>query len=176
MEPQIRADGTCHCNKSSRILFRRFSRGEENLLCPVCHSDSPRRSRRRSVKDYLVGSDTAAPLALPGLRLALLCLGGSHRLCLVRALRNVRQHGLAAHFQRARDGHVRLGVSPVSRSRLSLRPLPESLFLISDLPPHRAHAATRRTQSGISSRPALASVFPLRTCRKPKIDFHFANV
>ena len=42
-------------NKSSRILFAELPRGEENLLCPVCHSDSPRRSRRRSVKDYLAG-------------------------------------------------------------------------------------------------------------------------
>lgn len=25
------------------------------MLCPACHSDSPRRSRRRGVKDYAVG-------------------------------------------------------------------------------------------------------------------------
>ena len=39
----------------------RISRGEEQLLCPVCHSDSPRRSRRRSAKDYLVGAAKLRP-------------------------------------------------------------------------------------------------------------------
>ena len=152
-------DGTCHDNKCSRILLPEFPGGKKICLCPVCHSDSPRRSRRRGVKDHLVGSGKAAPLALPVLRLALLRLGDSHRICLVRALRNVRQHGLAAHFERARNGHARLGVSPVSRARLSLRSVPESLFLISDLPPHRSHAATPWNRGGDSRRPALASFF-----------------
>ena len=40
---------------SLHVSFFQSSRGEENLLCPVCHSDSPRRSRRRSFKDYLAG-------------------------------------------------------------------------------------------------------------------------
>jgi hypothetical protein len=31
------------------------------LLCPVCHSDSPRRSRRRGVKDYVVGVTRLRP-------------------------------------------------------------------------------------------------------------------
>jgi len=31
------------------------------LLCPVCHSDSPRRSRRSSVKDYAVGVTRLRP-------------------------------------------------------------------------------------------------------------------
>ena len=31
------------------------------MLCPVCHSDSPRRSRRRGVKDYLVGATLLRP-------------------------------------------------------------------------------------------------------------------
>ena len=41
------------------MLFSSFSfrlrEGNEDLLCPVCHSDSPRRSHRRSAKDFLVG-------------------------------------------------------------------------------------------------------------------------
>ena len=35
--------------------LRSFTRGEEKLLCPECRSDSPRRSRRGTVKDYVVG-------------------------------------------------------------------------------------------------------------------------
>jgi hypothetical protein len=31
------------------------------LLCPVCQSDSPRRSRRKSVKDYVVGVTLLRP-------------------------------------------------------------------------------------------------------------------
>jgi hypothetical protein len=40
---------------SLHVFFSRTSQGEDNLLCPVCHSDSPRRSRRRSFNDYLAG-------------------------------------------------------------------------------------------------------------------------
>ena len=98
---------------------------------------------------------------MPSLRLALLRLDDPHRIYLVRALPIVRQHGCAAHFERTWDGHAGLGVSPVSRSRISLCPLPESLFLISDLPPHYTHAATRGTKGGVSIRPALALFFTL---------------
>jgi len=35
--------------------------GRSTLLCPACHSDSPRRSRRRSVKDYLLGLGRLRP-------------------------------------------------------------------------------------------------------------------
>ena len=31
------------------------------MICPACHSDSPRRSRRRSVGDYLVGVTLLRP-------------------------------------------------------------------------------------------------------------------
>src|SRR5690349_12851875 len=99
-------------------------------------------------------------MALPGLRLTFLCLGDSHRICLVRALWNVRQHGFAAHFERTRNGPVRLGVSPVSLSRVSVRPLPESFFLAAALSAYRTLAAARGTQGGVSSRPALAAFFP----------------
>jgi hypothetical protein len=37
------------------------SRGETTLLCPACQSDSPRRSRRRSIKDYAVGATLLRP-------------------------------------------------------------------------------------------------------------------
>ena len=60
MERQTCAEGTCHCNKSLRILLAVF-RGEKILLCPVCHSDSPRRSRRRGAKDYLAGATRLRP-------------------------------------------------------------------------------------------------------------------
>lgn len=36
-------------------------RGEVALICPVCHSDSPRRSRRRGFRDYLVGATRMRP-------------------------------------------------------------------------------------------------------------------
>jgi len=103
---------------------------------------------------------TAEALALPELRSAIFCVGGSHQVRPIRALRHVRQHGPAAHFERAWDGHARLGVSPFSRSYVSLRPVPESLFLISDLPPHYSQPAPRGTKGGISSRLALVSFSP----------------
>jgi len=39
----------------SFFSFFAFPRGSNDLLCPDCHCDNPRRSRRRSVKDYVVG-------------------------------------------------------------------------------------------------------------------------
>ena len=39
----------------------RPSQGVRDLICPVCHSDSPRRSRRRSVKDYVIGITLLRP-------------------------------------------------------------------------------------------------------------------
>ena len=52
---------TCLPSLASRILFLGCSRGNTKLLCPACHSDSPRRSRRQSVKDYLVGGTLLRP-------------------------------------------------------------------------------------------------------------------
>jgi hypothetical protein len=46
---------------SLNVSLRQISQGEKNLLCPVCHSDSPRRSRRRSAKDYLAGAVKLRP-------------------------------------------------------------------------------------------------------------------
>jgi len=49
------------CDLAFTYPFCRPPRGETQLLCPVCHSDSPRRSRRKSVKDYLVGITLLRP-------------------------------------------------------------------------------------------------------------------
>jgi hypothetical protein len=38
-----------------------FFSGAFILLCPECHSDSPRRSRRAGVKDYIVGVSLLRP-------------------------------------------------------------------------------------------------------------------
>jgi hypothetical protein len=63
----------------------------------------------------------------------------------------MRQHGLAAHFQRARGGHYGLAVSLASLSRLSLRSLPEPIFFHSDVPAHCAPATSDRPEIGIAS-------------------------
>jgi hypothetical protein len=49
------------CVSAFTYAFCRAPRRETKLLCPVCHSDSPRRSRRKSVKDYLVGVTLLRP-------------------------------------------------------------------------------------------------------------------
>ena len=43
------------------MLSAVLSRGELELLCPACQSDSPRRSRRQSVKDYVIGVTLLRP-------------------------------------------------------------------------------------------------------------------
>jgi hypothetical protein len=66
-------------------------------------------------------------------------------------LRDVRQHGLAAHFQRAWLGDDGLAVPLAALSHVSLRSLPESIFFHSDLPAHCAAAASHRPEIGIAS-------------------------
>ena len=46
--------GACLARQPSRMLCI-GSRGKTSLLCPKCHSDSARRSRRSGVKDYIIG-------------------------------------------------------------------------------------------------------------------------
>jgi len=41
--------------------LRRYPGEKTKLLCPVCHSDTPRRSRRRSVKDYIISAAFLRP-------------------------------------------------------------------------------------------------------------------
>ncbi len=43
------------------MLSEDFIRSESGLICPACHSDSPRRSRRRSFKDHLIGITMLRP-------------------------------------------------------------------------------------------------------------------
>jgi hypothetical protein len=52
---------TLPCELAITYAFYRPPRRETKLLCPVCHSDGPRRSRRKSVKDYLVGITLLRP-------------------------------------------------------------------------------------------------------------------
>lgn len=57
---------TCHrwnlpCKSAFTYAFAGYPWGERELLCPACHSDAPCRSRRRSVKDYLIGITLLRP-------------------------------------------------------------------------------------------------------------------
>ncbi len=110
-------------------------------------SPLPQAQRRR----LFGGGNAVAALAVPRLRSAVLCLGGANPLRVLRALRDVRQHGLAAHFQRARGGHHGLAVPFAPLSHLSLRSVPQSFFFRSHFPPHRAAAASDRPEIGIAS-------------------------
>ena len=49
------------CETAFTYASHSFLRGEKRLLCPACHSDTPRRSRRKSVKDYLNGVTLLRP-------------------------------------------------------------------------------------------------------------------
>jgi hypothetical protein len=109
-------------------------------------------------------------MEMPGLRFAVLRLGDADWIRLVRSLRDVRQSGCAAHFERAWHGHAFLGLSIIPRSGISLRALPESLFLLSNLPPHRAHKAACGAEARIRLRFAIRMYFN-RNIRKPAIDF-----
>lgn len=51
----------CLVRYPSRMLSEVLLSGETELICPVCYSDSPRRSHRRSVKDYLIGITLLRP-------------------------------------------------------------------------------------------------------------------
>src|ERR1700675_903560 len=46
---------------SLHVCFRENFSEVPGLLCPACHSDSPRRSRRTGVKDYMVGITLLRP-------------------------------------------------------------------------------------------------------------------
>jgi hypothetical protein len=96
---------------------------------------------------------------MPGLRFAVLRLGDADWIRLVRSLRNVRQSGCAAHFERAWHGHAFLGLSIVPRSCVSLRALPESLFLFSNLPPHHTYKAARGAKTRVHHRFAIEMYF-----------------
>jgi hypothetical protein len=69
LEPAIRivhGESTIHrwnlpCWSAFTYPFCRAPRGEKLLLCPACHSDSPRRSRRKGLMDYLVGITLLRP-------------------------------------------------------------------------------------------------------------------
>ena len=98
-------------------------------------------------------------LALPELRSSILCLGGSHCIRPLRALRDVRQPGPPADFPRAWSGHVCLVVPPALHSRLSLRAMPEPFLFDPHLPAHRTHPARGGTKDGVASHPRLA-IFP----------------
>lgn len=58
---QLSVIGPCQHKNFSRILFASLLRGEVKVLCPVCHSDSARRSRRHGAKDYVVGVASLRP-------------------------------------------------------------------------------------------------------------------
>lgn len=84
---------------------------------------------------------------MPRLRLALLCVGGSDSVHTLRALRTLRQHGLAADFAGPREWRLRMAVSAAAFSRLPLRPVPEPLLFHASLPAdcsHRDRSAGRK--------------------------------
>jgi hypothetical protein len=57
----LTTDRTCLARHLSRTLMLTWFQGRKSLLCPACQSDSPRRSRRRSVKDHIVGATLLRP-------------------------------------------------------------------------------------------------------------------
>src|ERR1700737_806633 len=109
------------CESAFTYAFCRSSQGRNRIALSGL-------SKRQSTSfpaaecERLSGRDhSAAALALPELRSTILCVGRSDRVCPVRALRNVRQHGPPANFPRAWSGHVCLVLPPASLSHLSLR-------------------------------------------------------
>jgi len=50
-----------HVSFPQKVRGPQEARGEIKLLCPVCHSDTPRRSRRRSLKDYIISATLLRP-------------------------------------------------------------------------------------------------------------------
>jgi len=95
-------------------------------------------------------------LAVPDLRAALLWQGRAVVLCLLRSLQDVRQFGPSPHFPRPRlRGLVGQGLPPAGLPRLSLRPLPLSLFYVSA--PAANHSSPFRARSPRACRAAFLS-------------------
>jgi hypothetical protein len=92
---------------------------------------------------------TSAPLALPQLRYSILCMGRSHRVRALCALRYVRQHGPHADIQRAWRWNIRVAVSPAASSHLSMCAVPEPIFLHSVLSPNRSRGIRAHRQGRI---------------------------
>jgi len=114
---------------------------------------------------------TAEALALPELRSAIFCVGGSHQVRPIRALRDVRQHGPAANFRRAWSGHVCLVVPPASISHLSLRSMQEPFLFDPSLPAHRTHAERVGIKNGVAFRLGLAVLPQQASLSRGQVDF-----
>ena len=85
-------------------------------------------------------------VALRGLRLAVLCAPDAVSHVFVRALRNLRQPGIAAHFRRPRSRYDRIPRPYPGAPRAALPTLPSQVFFGAPLASRRTQRSGRANQ------------------------------
>src|SRR5258705_3563509 len=149
------------------VGFLQASEEKNKCFCPVVTWRRPPPVPPEECERLSGRHHPAAAVALPELRFAILCVDRSHRVCPVRALHPVRQHGPPADFTRAWSGDVCVVIPPASLSHLSLCSMPKPLLLDPSLPAHRTHAARVGFENGIAFRFKLTMLPPRATSGFP---------
>ena len=117
----------------------------------------------------------SAPLALPSLRHALLCLGGSGGICLVRALRKVRQHGSCRVFRASTGSAISLGCCAGCVLPRTAAPCAEIGFSHFGFTGESCLRKIRWNPEWNHIPPRTSNWIPCRICGEAKIDIHPAN-